>query len=55
MGLGCFVLVVPILSHLDSVIFVSVDFDCFCLNGGVSQRWWIVGLLDGVLAVVLSC
>ena len=54
MGLGCFVLLVPILSHLSSLIFVSVDFSCFCLIGGVSQQWWVVGLLDGVLAVVLS-
>ena len=54
MGLGCFVSMVPILSHLDSVVFVSVDFNCFCLTGGVSQRWWVVGLLNGVLAAVLS-
>ena len=54
MGLGYFVLLVPILSHLGSLIFVSVDFNCFCLIGGVSQQWWVVGLLNGVLAVVLS-
>ena len=54
MGLGCFVSMVPILSHLGSVVFVLVDFDCFCLTGGVSQQWWVVRLLNGVLAAVLS-